>query len=95
MDIDQFNLNNWNEAEIILALSMQKIYDAFCQNRGLQYLVDQTRNLLKRPLIIYDTSNKILAASHDAECVFFIYQIKMLKAITSTRTRYPGSIQTV
>lgn len=72
MGTNQNDLDQWSETEIKLALSMQKLYDGFCVNKGLQYLIDQTKELFGRPLILYDTSQKVLAASFDADPVFHI-----------------------
>lgn len=72
MDTNQYDLDQRCETEIKLALSMQKLYDGFCVNKGLQYLIDQARELFERPLILYDASRKVVAASYDAEPVFHI-----------------------
>lgn len=72
METNQYDLGQWNETEVKLALTMQKLYDGFCVNKGLQYLIDQTGKLFGRPLILYDTSQKVLAASYDAEPVFHL-----------------------
>lgn len=75
MGTNQNDLDQWSKTEVKLALSMQKLYDGFCVNKGLQYLIDQTKELFGRPLIIYDTSQKVLAASYDAAPVFHISSI--------------------
>jgi len=49
---------------------MQELFDGFYSNKGLQYLIDKTRELFNRPLVLYDTSYKVLAASYDADSVF-------------------------
>lgn len=72
MVTNQNDLDQWSETEVKLALSMQKLYDGFCVNKGLQYMIDQTGKLFGRPLILFDTSQKVLAASYDAEPVFHI-----------------------
>ncbi|GKU30338.1 PucR family transcriptional regulator [Clostridium folliculivorans] len=65
-----FDINNLNEIDIKLALYMQDLFDGFCSNKGLQYLIDKARERFVRPLILIDTSGKLLAASYDAENIF-------------------------
>jgi hypothetical protein len=66
----KFDINNLNETDIKLSLYMQELYDGFCSNKGLQYLIDKAREKFGRPLMLYDTSGKVLATSYDAESVF-------------------------
>ncbi|HEX9060179.1 MAG TPA: helix-turn-helix domain-containing protein [Clostridia bacterium] len=69
-----FDINDLNEIDIKLALYMQDLFDGFCSNRGLQYLIDKAREKFARPLILIDTSGKLLAASYDAVNVFQFVQ---------------------
>lgn len=68
--VKKYNLEETNENEIRLALYMQDLFDVFFSNKGLQQLIDKTRELLDRPLVLYDSSHKILASSHDAKKFF-------------------------
>ncbi|MBS7527945.1 helix-turn-helix domain-containing protein [Fusibacter paucivorans] len=70
MKTNQYDTDQWRGTDIKLALSMQKLYEGLCANKGLQYLIDQIGELFERPLILYDTSRKVLAATNDAEPVF-------------------------
>ncbi|MBL4931819.1 PucR family transcriptional regulator [Clostridium paridis] len=65
-----FDIDNLNEVDIKLALYMQDLFDGFCSNKGLQYLIDKARERFNRPLILMDASGKLLASSYDAENVF-------------------------
>lgn len=69
-----FDINDLNEIDIKLALYMQDLFDGFCSNKGLQYLIDKAREKFARPLILIDTSGKLLAGSYDAENVFQFVQ---------------------
>lgn len=69
-----FDINDLNEIDIKLALYMQDLFDGFCSNKGLQYLIDKAREKFARPLILIDTSGKLFAGSYDAENVFQFVQ---------------------
>lgn len=72
VETHQYNPDQWRKIEVKLALSMQKLYEGFCLNKGLQYLIDQAGELFGRPLILYDTRQKVLAASFETEPVFSV-----------------------
>lgn len=53
--------------EIRLALYLQKLIEVVYTNRGLQQLIDTAREILDHPMVLHDTSFKVLAFSYDAE----------------------------
>jgi hypothetical protein len=67
---EKYDLNNLKETDIKLALYMQELFDGFLSNKGLQYPIDKTRGMFGQPVMLFDTSGKVLAASYDADSVF-------------------------
>ncbi len=59
-----------DDPDIKVALYMQELSDVFFANKSMQMLIDKTRKIFGRPLMLYDSSFKVLAASFDASSVF-------------------------
>jgi len=51
--------------EMRLALYMQKLLDVVYSNQGLQHLIDTAREVFGHPLLVRDTTYKVLAYSYD------------------------------
>ena len=69
MENKKYDLKNINDPDVRLAFYMQELFDGFCSNRGLQYLMDRAREQFGRPLVLYDSSCKVLAASNDIKSI--------------------------
>ncbi len=70
MEFNKCDSMKISDPEIKVALYMQELSDAFFANKSLQTLIDKARNIFGRPLMLYDSSFKVLAASFDASSVF-------------------------
>ncbi|WFR55855.1 helix-turn-helix domain-containing protein [Anaerocolumna sp. AGMB13025] len=70
MEFNKYDSREIRNPEIKVALDMQELSDAFFANKSLQTLIDKARKILDRPLMLYDSSYKVLAASFDASSVF-------------------------
>ena len=68
-EINQYELLSYiseimNE-EMRLVLHMQKLLDVVYSNQGLQHLIDKAREVFGHPLLVRDTTYKVLAYSYD------------------------------
>lgn len=70
MEFSKYDSMEISDPEIKVALYMQELSDAFFANKSLQTLIDKARKIFGRPLLLYDSSFKVLAASFDASSVF-------------------------
>lgn len=70
MEFNKYDSTEISDPEIKVALYMQELSDAFFANKSLQTLIDKARKIFGRPLMLYDSSFKVLAASIDANSVF-------------------------
>ena len=51
--------------EISLALAMQKFFNVVYSNEGLQQLIDTAREVFGHPMLVHDSTYKVLAFSYD------------------------------
>jgi hypothetical protein len=70
MEFNKSDSTEISDPEIKVALYMQELSDVFFANKSLQTLIDKARKIFGRPLMLYDSSFKVLAASYDASNVF-------------------------
>ncbi|MFE7083635.1 PucR family transcriptional regulator [Priestia megaterium] len=64
------------DQEASLAVCGQIFFKAVYENKGLQHLVNVGRDLLGHPMLVHDTTFKILASSHDAREIITFYEDK-------------------
>jgi len=85
----EYNLAQMDKSEIKFAFYMKELFEAFSLNLGLQGIIDKARAVLGRPMVIHDTSFKILAASYDAaDFIHLIEDEKGNKYISEDRVQY-------
>ena len=70
MEDNKYDSREISDTEIKVALDMQELSDAFFANMSLQTLIDKARKIFGHPLMLYDSSFKVLASSFDASRVF-------------------------
>ncbi len=70
MELNSYDSMKISDPEIKVALYMQELSDVFFTNKSLQTLINKARIIFGRPLMLYDSSFKVLAASYDASSVF-------------------------
>ncbi|BCJ98505.1 PucR family transcriptional regulator [Anaerocolumna chitinilytica] len=70
MEFNKSDSTEISDPEIKVALYMQELSDVFFANKSLQTLIDKARKIFGRPLMLYDSSFKVLAASYDTSSVF-------------------------
>lgn len=72
MESSRYDSAKISDSEIRVALLMQELSDGFFANKGLQYLIDKAGKIFSRPLMLYDSSLKVLAASIDAGSILHL-----------------------
>ncbi|SHI75914.1 PucR family transcriptional regulator [Propionispora hippei] len=72
MPNSKWDFTKMEEADLQAAFYMQELFNVLYLNQGLQPLIDKARDIFNRPLLVHDTSFKILASSYDINQVVSI-----------------------